>query len=111
MLFCAFANCSSLREVSGAMLGLSSKTKHFQLDKIPKRSTLSVANQQREADVFGHIYNKLLLMYGHVISDGRIKDAINKQIEIFDSTTISLFKGYSKTCWSKAQKRKAQRWY
>lgn len=92
MLFCAFAKCTSLREVSGAMLGLSGKTKHFQLDQIPKRSTLSDANQRREADVFGIIYNKLLLKYGHVISDSRVKDVINKQIEIFDSTTISLFK-------------------
>ncbi len=92
MLFCAFAKCTSLREVSGAMLGLSGKTKHFQLDQIPKRSTLSDANERRDADVFGNIYNKLLLKYGHVISDSRIKDVINKQIEIFDSTTISLFK-------------------
>ncbi len=29
MLFCSFAKCSSLREVSGAMLGLSGKTKLF----------------------------------------------------------------------------------
>ena len=74
------------------MLGLSGKTKHFQLDHIPRRSTLSDANQRREADVFGLIYNKLLLKYGHYISDSRIKDIIDKQIEIFDSTTISLFK-------------------
>jgi hypothetical protein len=92
MLFCAFAKCSSLREVSGAMLGLSGKTKHFQLDHIPRRSTLSDANQRREADVFGLIYNELLHTYGHFISDSRIKDIIYKQIEIFDSTTISLFK-------------------
>jgi hypothetical protein len=31
MLFCTFAKCTSLREVSGAMLGLSGKTKHFQI--------------------------------------------------------------------------------
>ncbi|NJO92300.1 MAG: IS4 family transposase [Chloroflexia bacterium] len=92
MLFCAFAKCTSLREVSGAMLGLSGKTKHFQLNHIPKRSTLSDANKRRDASVFGKIYNKLLLKYGHLISDSRIKDVINKQIEIFDSTTISLFK-------------------
>jgi hypothetical protein len=41
MLFCAFAKCNSLREVSGAMLGLSGKTASFQLSHIPKRSTLS----------------------------------------------------------------------
>jgi len=92
MLFCSFAKCTSLREVSGAMLGLSGKTKHFQLDHIPKKSTLGDANQRRDAEVFGFIYNKLLLKYGHFISDSRIRDVIKKQIEIFDSTTISLLK-------------------
>ena len=92
MLFCAFAKCSSLREVTGAMLGLSGKTKHFQLNHIPKRSTLSDANKRRDADVFGSIYNGLLKQYGHFISDSRIKSVINKQIEIIDSSTISLFK-------------------
>jgi len=92
MLFCAFAKCTSLREVSGAMLGLSGKTKHFQLQHIPKRSTLADANKRRDSSVFGSIYNKLLQQYGHHLSDSRIKDVINKQVEIFDSTTISLFK-------------------
>lgn len=92
MLFSSFAKCSSLREVSGAMLGLAGKTKHFQLNHIPKKSTLSDANKRRDADVFGSIYNKLLKKYGHLISDSRIKDVINKQIEIIDSSTISLFK-------------------
>ena len=92
MLFCAFAKCTSLREVSGAMLGLSGKTKHFQLNHIPKRSTLSDANKRRDADVFGSIYNGLLKQYGHFISDSRIKSVIDKQIEIIDSSTISLFK-------------------
>ena len=92
MLFSSFAKCTSLREVSGAMLGLSGKTKHFQLSHIPKRSTLSDANKRRDADVFGEIYNQLLKKYSHVFSDSRVRDVINKQIEIFDSTTISLFK-------------------
>ena len=96
MLFCALAKCSSLREVSGAMLGLSGKTKHFKLDHIPYRSTLADANKRRDASVFGSIYNKLLRQYGHLLSDSRIKDVINKQIEIFDSTTISLFQDIMK---------------
>ncbi|NCC72123.1 MAG: DUF4372 domain-containing protein, partial [Sphingobacteriia bacterium] len=92
MVFCALAKCSSLREVSGAMLGLSCKTKHFQLDHIPKRSTLVDAKQIRGAEVLGIIYNKLFIKYDHIFSDSRIKDFINKQIEIFDSTTIRLIK-------------------
>ncbi|MCF6169331.1 IS4 family transposase [Lutibacter sp.] len=97
MLFSSFAKCTSLREVSGAMLGLAGKTKHFQLNHIPRRSTLSDANKRRDASVFGEIYNKLLKQYGHYISDSRIKDVINKQIEIIDSTTISLFKDILKS--------------
>jgi len=96
MLFCAFAKCTSLREVSGAMLGLAGKTKHFQLNHIPKKSTLGDANQRRDAEVFGKVYQKLLVKYSHVFSDSRIKEVINKQIEIFDSTTISLFKDFLK---------------
>ena len=91
MLFCVFAKCSSLREVSGAMLGLSGKTKHFQLLNIPYKSTLSDANKRRTSDFFAGIYNDLFRKYGFAFSDSRIKDVIKKQIEIFDSTTISLF--------------------
>lgn len=76
MLFCSFAKCNSLREVSGAMLGLSGKTESFQLSHIPKRSTLSDANKNRKVEVFEEIYNNLLLEYGSVLSDSRIQDVI-----------------------------------
>lgn len=92
MLFCVFAKCSSLREVSGAMIGLSGKTKHFKLENLPYKSTLSDANKRRNAEVFAGMYYSLLKKYQHLISDSRILDVIRKQIEIFDSTTISLFK-------------------
>jgi hypothetical protein len=92
MLFCAFAKCNSLREISGAMLGLSGKTEHFQLNHIPKKSTLSDANKNRNVSVFENIYHKLLQVYGSVLSDSRIKEVIKKQVKIFDSSTISLFK-------------------
>jgi hypothetical protein len=62
-LFCAFAKCTSLRAVSVAMLGLAGKTKHFQLNYIPKKSTLGNANQRRDAEVFGKVYQKLLVKY------------------------------------------------
>jgi hypothetical protein len=37
-----------------------------------------------------------LYKYKHFISDSRFKEVIDKQIEIFDSTTISLFKDIMK---------------
>ncbi len=92
MLFCSFSKCTSLREISGAMLGLSGKTAGFQLNHIPKRSTLSDANKKRDVLVFENIYHGLLKRYGVFLSDSRIKEVIRKQVKIFDSTTISLFK-------------------
>ncbi|WP_223225165.1 IS4 family transposase [Sphingobacterium cavernae] len=92
MLFCSFSKCTSLREISGAMLGLSGKTTGFQLHHIPKRSTLSDANKRRDVLVFENIYHSLLKQYGDFLSDSRIKDVIKNQVKIFDSTTLSLFK-------------------
>ncbi|MCZ2394439.1 MAG: DUF4372 domain-containing protein [Chitinophagales bacterium] len=63
MLFCSFSKCTSLREISGAMLGLSGKTAGFQLNHIPKRSTLSDANKRRYVLVFENIYHELLKQY------------------------------------------------
>jgi hypothetical protein len=57
MLFCSFAKCISLREVSGAMLGLSGKTEGLQLIHIPKRSTLLDANKTRKVEFFEEIYH------------------------------------------------------
>jgi len=92
MLFSSFANCSSLREVAGAMLGLKGKTNHFQLKHIPHKSTLSDANARRSHLVFEQIYYSLYNQYGSIISDSRkIYDWENK-LEIIDSSTISLFK-------------------
>jgi len=92
MLFCSFSKCTSLREISGAMLGLSGKTSSFQLNHIPKRSTLSDANKKRDVLVFENIYHELLKQYGEFFSDSRVKDVLKKQVKIIDSTTISLFK-------------------
>ena len=71
MLFSTFANCSSLREVAGAMLGLKGKTNHFQLNNIPHKSTLSDANARRSHLVFEEVYYSLYNQYGAIISDSR----------------------------------------
>jgi len=108
MLFCSFAKCNSLREVSGAMLGLSGKTENFQLSHIPKRSTLSDANKNRKVDFFEEIYNKLLHEYGSVLSDSRIESVLNKQVKIVDSSTVSLFKNILNCVGRKAKEGKSK---
>ena len=58
---------------------------------------------------FCYLYNQLILKYGHFISDSRIKDVINKQIEIFDSTTISLYNDVMKCVGRKPKDGKRKR--
>ena len=62
------------------MLGLSGKTEHFQLNHTPKKSTLTDANERRDVEVFGKIYEGLLKKYGHLLSYSRIKVVIKKKI-------------------------------
>jgi hypothetical protein len=62
------------------------------LENLPYLATLSDANKRRNPDLFCDIYNDLLKRYAHHISDSRIQQIIRKQVKIFDSTTISLFK-------------------
>lgn len=92
MLFCSFAHCSSLREITASMLGLKGKTEHFQLKNIPYRSTLSDANKRRSNEVFKDIYYALLREYAPIISDSRKTYSWEDKVEIIDSSTISLFK-------------------
>jgi hypothetical protein len=92
MLFTAFSNSTSLREVSSAMLGLKGKTEHFQLKHIPYRSTLSDANKKRSHEVFSKIYYGLYKKHRACISDSRKTYDWEERIEIIDSTTIGLFK-------------------
>src|SRR5699024_2787784 len=96
MLFCSFSKCTSLREISGAMLGLSGKTESFQLNHIPKRSTLSDANRRRDVLVFENIYHQLLKQYGNFLSDSRIKNVSKSR----SKSLIVLLSAYLKTLWN-----------
>ncbi len=85
----------SLREIQASMAVESRKLSHLGLTKIPRRSTLSDANQRRPEEVFGAIYATLYHKYKGVLSsDSRNKRSDPdwfKKLKIMDSTTISLF--------------------
>jgi len=88
---------SSLREIEKNFMLLGDKLAHCGLTKIPRRSSISDANAGRKADVFGHIYLGLYHHYQDILSDSYLPTRINgevsaRNVEIFDSTTISLFK-------------------
>lgn len=91
MLFSTFAHCSSLPEVSGAMLGLKGKMEHFQLRHIPHKSTLADANRRRSHLVFEDIYYALLKKYQLILSDSPKQYSWEDRLQIIDFSTISVF--------------------
>ena len=100
MLYAVLSDCSSLRELSTAMLACEGKLKHLGIDYFPKRSTLSDANTRRSPQVFEDIYYALLNRYGTILSDSCPGKVCPEKLFIMDSTTITLFndvlKGTSK---------------
>ncbi len=91
MLYAVLSDCSSLRELSTAMLACEGKLNYLGIDYFPKRSTLSDANSRRSHQVFEDIYYVLFKMYGHVLSDSSRYKAFMKKLFVVDSTTITLF--------------------
>jgi hypothetical protein len=96
MLYATFNHCNSLREVTTGMLAAEQRLNHLGVRYHPRRSTISDANNRRQADVFGAIYYKLYQRYEGFLSDSR-KKSIASRLYIFDSTTISLFQEILRT--------------
>jgi len=92
LIFSVTSGCSSLRELSNIILACEGKISHLGLKHFPRRSTLSDANKRRSSSVFEKIYFGIYNQYKGFLSDSRNKNqqAI-KNLQIIDSTTISLF--------------------
>lgn len=96
MLYAVFNHCTALREVTTGLLAWEQRITHLGLRHYPRRSTLSDANNRREAIVFEEIYKKVFEQYQDVLSDSRPKKK-KSQLYIFDSTTLSLFQEVLRT--------------
>jgi len=96
MLYGVISRCHSLNNLRKSLLFLENKLSYLDIINLPARSTLSDANKNRESAVFGTLYNLLYHHYQSYLSvdyiEMFINDEINPdQVEIFDSTTVSLF--------------------
>lgn len=103
MFFATLTGSSTIREVIKNFTLMGDKLHHCGLSCIPKRSTISDANAHRQADMFGHLYLRLYDRYKTKLSDSYVSKWISgevcpSQVEIFDSTTITLFKEVFKAC-------------
>lgn len=103
MSYGILTGCSSLREIGKNLSIFGADLAQCGISMIPARSSLSDANRLRNSDVFGDFYLRLHKHYQSYLSDSYLCMKINgeiepKMVEIFDSTTVSLFSDVFKNC-------------
>lgn len=91
MIYVVLSGCNSLRVITGIMLACEGKINHLGIKHFPKRSAISDANKKRKSEVFSDIYTGLYKKYRKIISDSRFKSSAFGNLQIVNSTTISLF--------------------
>lgn len=94
---------STLREIIKNFTLMGGKLAHCGVFSVPRRSSVSDANGKRNPGVFGDFYLRLYRHYKGYLSDSYLSMPINGevdpgQVEVFDSTTVSLFKEVFKAC-------------
>jgi hypothetical protein len=60
MLFCQLGQAHSLREICGGLASCLGKVRHLGIDRSPKRSTLSYANEHRPWQLYQKIFYQVL---------------------------------------------------
>jgi hypothetical protein len=90
LLYCVLNHCTSLREVTTGLLAWEHRIGHLGMKHHPRRSTISDANAKRDPKILEALYLSLLARYSDFLPDSR--KAKHKELYLFDSTTISLFK-------------------
>lgn len=96
LLYGVISKCHSLRNLCKGLLFLEDKLCYLGIDKLPAPSTLSDANINRNSEVFASLYHDLYEHYKPYLSDNYIKMFLGgevdpSKVEIFDSSTVSLF--------------------
>lgn len=96
MLYGVVSRCHSLSNLCKSLIFLDKRLTYLGIDRLPGKSTLSDANINRSSDVFADLYHQLYQYYKPFLTTNYIQlftdDHIKgEDVEIFDSSTISLF--------------------
>lgn len=114
MLYGVISKSSSLNSLCRSLQFLDKKLSYIGIHELPSKSTLSYANIHRNSEVFAQLYHQLYQHYKAYLSDKHVsaffKDEIDvEQVELFDSSSISLFtdifKGAGRTPFNDRKKR------
>lgn len=95
LFYAVLTRNSSLREVCKNITLIARKLLYVGLKQLPCKSTLSDANRNRDSQFFASLYMGLYLHYKTSLKTnwGLIGEEVEPgEVEVFDSTTITLFK-------------------
>lgn len=94
MLYAVIMRFDSLREITTSLLAETHKLSHLGISFKIGRSTLADANKRRPEHIFEAIYRDIYLHYRNILSSDSRRNKVPKwmhQLQIIDSTTITLF--------------------
>jgi hypothetical protein len=89
MLFCQIGQAHSLREICGGLASCFGKLKHLGINRAPKRSTLSYANEHRPWQLYEKIFYQMLEKCEEIAA-GKKKFRFKNKLFSLDATVIEL---------------------
>lgn len=90
MIFCQFAHCTSLREISNGLKSATGNLNHLGMERAPSKSILSYQNEHRPSQIFKECYYALFSYLGQqAVFEGH-HYPVKTAVKFLDSTVISL---------------------
>lgn len=86
MIFCQFADCVSLREISNGLHSANGNLNHLGIPRAPSKSTLSYQNEHRPCVFFRDCYSSLLRYFGQQVRFSGRKFRFKNAVHALDST-------------------------
>ncbi len=90
MIFCQFADCVSLREISNGLHSANGNLNHLGISRAPSKSSLAYQNEHRCCSFFRDCYYALLDYFGQQIRFSGRKFRYMNAVYALDSTIITL---------------------
>jgi hypothetical protein len=93
MLFCQFAQCKSLREISDGLAVTLGKLNHLAMKSAPAKSTLAYANSHRPWEVYQKLFYSILAHAKAVAPGKKHKFTFKNKLLSMDASLIDLCLG------------------
>lgn len=90
MIFCQFADCVSLREISNGLHSANGNLNHLGMPRAPSKSNLAYQNEHRSSAFFRDCYYALLDYFGQQVGFCGRRFRFRNTAYALDSTLVTL---------------------